>query len=123
MTLQRQIAFWILSFIGVVLALYVLRGILLPFLAGLALAYFLDPLADRLQRLGLSRFLASLLILVVFLLIFVGALLLVAGADRGARDARGLSAAATRNMRSRQDQKSSCGACGSSRSPRPAMAR
>jgi predicted PurR-regulated permease PerM len=78
MTLQRQISFWILSFIGVVLALYVLRGILLPFLAGLALAYFLDPLADRLQRLGLSRFLASLLILGVFLLIFVGALLLVA---------------------------------------------
>jgi predicted PurR-regulated permease PerM len=77
MTLQRQVSFWIVSFVIVVLALYLLRGILLPFLAGLALAYFLDPLADRLQKLGLSRFFATLLILGVFLLMFVGALLLV----------------------------------------------
>ena len=30
-------------------------GVLLPFVLGTALAYFLDPLADRLQRLGFSR--------------------------------------------------------------------
>ena len=28
---------------------------LLPFLLGAAIAYFLDPIADRLERLGLSR--------------------------------------------------------------------
>ena len=37
------------------LFLYMFSDILLPFVAGMALAYFLDPVADRLERLGLSR--------------------------------------------------------------------
>jgi predicted PurR-regulated permease PerM len=77
MTLQRQVTFWLAGFLLVGVALWVLRDILLPFLAGLALAYFLDPLADRLERLGLSRLLASLLILGLFVLLFVAGLLVV----------------------------------------------
>lgn len=77
MTLQRQLTFWLASFLLVGLALWTLRDILLPFLAGLALAYFLDPLADRLERLGFSRLLASLVILGLFVLVFVAAMLLV----------------------------------------------
>jgi predicted PurR-regulated permease PerM len=45
----------------------VLRGALLPFVAGMAVAYLLDPVADRLERLGLPRTLASLLIVFVFI--------------------------------------------------------
>ena len=48
MSLHRQILFWAGALIAFVLALYVLRDILLPFVAGLAVAYFLDPL--RLER-------------------------------------------------------------------------
>ncbi|WP_188518137.1 AI-2E family transporter [Alsobacter metallidurans] len=76
--LGRQIAFW-LAALGVVgLCLYVFSGILLPFVAGLALAYFLDPLADRLERVGFSRLWATVVILGVFVLVFVLALLLLA---------------------------------------------
>ena len=38
MSLTRQMAFWVLTFIVAVAALWVLRGILLPFVAGMALA-------------------------------------------------------------------------------------
>lgn len=78
MTLQRQIGFWLLALALLVLALVVLRDVLLPFVAGLALAYLLDPLANRLQGLGLSRFIATILILVVFIFIFTLAVVLVA---------------------------------------------
>lgn len=44
-----------------------LREVLLPFVAGAALAYLLDPLATRLERLGLNRLIATLVIVFSFL--------------------------------------------------------
>ena len=78
MPVQRQIGFWLLALLVAVLVLYVLRDVLLPFVAGLALAYLLDPLADRLHKLGLGRLGATLLILVSFICLFVVVLVLVA---------------------------------------------
>jgi predicted PurR-regulated permease PerM len=78
MSLQRQAAFWLIALGVVGVALYVFSGILLPFVAGLALAYFLDPLADRLERLGCSRLWASVVILGLFVLLFVLAMLVLA---------------------------------------------
>ncbi len=77
MTVQRQIGFWIAALVVAVLLLFVLRGILLPFVAGFALAYLLDPLADRLQKVGIGRLGASLLILVLFVLILIIALMIL----------------------------------------------
>ncbi len=77
MTVQRQIGFWIAALVVAVLLLFVLRGILLPFVAGFALAYLLDPLADRLQKVGIGRLGASLLILVLFVLIFIISLMIL----------------------------------------------
>jgi len=77
MTVQRQIGFWIAALAATVLLLFALRGILLPFVAGFALAYLLDPLADKLQRIGLGRLGASLLILVLFVLIFIVTLVIL----------------------------------------------
>ena len=42
-----------------------LSDILLPFVLGFALAYFLDPLADRLEAIGVRRSLATLTITVI----------------------------------------------------------
>ncbi len=61
----------------VALLLYLLSGVMLPFVAGLALAYLLDPMADRLQRFGLGRLSASLLILAMFVVGLVVLLLIV----------------------------------------------
>jgi predicted PurR-regulated permease PerM len=77
MTIQRQIGFWTAALVATVLLLFILRGILLPFVAGFALAYLLDPLADRLQKIGIGRLGASLLILVLFVLVFIVTLVIL----------------------------------------------
>jgi predicted PurR-regulated permease PerM len=74
---RRQVLFWIGAAALFVLFLYVFSSILLPFFAGMILAYFLDPVADRLERLGLSRLAATIFILVCFLLALVLGLILV----------------------------------------------
>ena len=68
--LRRQIFFWLLALVVFVGFLMVFRSILLPFIAGMALAYFLDPVADWFERRGLSRLMATLVILVTFVAIF-----------------------------------------------------
>ncbi|MFC3693778.1 AI-2E family transporter [Chenggangzhangella methanolivorans] len=77
MTLQRQALFWLCAFAGLMLFLYLFSSILLPFVAGLALAYLLDPLADRLERVGLPRVWATVVILIAFVLVLVLAVMLI----------------------------------------------
>ena len=51
---------------------------LLPFVAGMAVAYFLDPVCDRLQRLGCTRVWATTIVLsICFILVLVLAILLI----------------------------------------------
>ncbi|WP_243039226.1 AI-2E family transporter [Dyella sedimenti] len=57
--------------------LWLLAPVLMPFAIAGMLAYLGDPLADRLQRLGLGRTLAVSIVFIVLLLIAVGALLLL----------------------------------------------
>ncbi len=76
MTIQKQFGFWIAALVVFVLFLWLFSSILLPFVAGLALAYLLDPVATRLQRLGLGRLGATLLILSLFVIVFVLVLIL-----------------------------------------------
>jgi predicted PurR-regulated permease PerM len=77
MSLERQLAFWLATFVVVVLLLWLLSEILLPFVAGMAIAYLLDPLVDRLERVGVNRRLAALMIVGVVVLAFVVAVLLI----------------------------------------------
>jgi predicted PurR-regulated permease PerM len=75
MTLQKQLSFWFLALLVLIAVLWLLSDIMLPFIAGLALAYFLDPVADMLERWGLPRLAATSIILAVSLLIFAVLLL------------------------------------------------
>ena len=77
MTLQKQVTFWVVAFLALILVLWLLSPILLPFIAGLVLAYFLDPVADALERLGLPRLVATatILVLSILLLVFIGLLI------------------------------------------------
>ncbi|MGI9481857.1 MAG: AI-2E family transporter [Hyphomicrobiales bacterium] len=77
MTIQRQIWFWAISFGVFFLALYLLRDILLPFVAGLVLAYFLDPIADWLESHKIPRLAATSTIIGVFILLFVLIMVLI----------------------------------------------
>jgi predicted PurR-regulated permease PerM len=75
--LRRQIFFWLLAFAVVVAFLMVFRSILLPFIAGMALAYFLDPVADWFERRGFSRLMATFAILIAFIALFAIALIVL----------------------------------------------
>src|SRR5215470_18999916 len=77
MTLQRQMVFWTAALVTLILALWLLGDIMLPFIAGLVLAYFLDPVADALERLGLPRLAATLLILTTSIIAIVVLLVLL----------------------------------------------
>ena len=74
---RKQIRFWLITALLFVAFLYLFSNILLPFVAGMALAYFLDPVADRLQRLGLSRLMATVVILICFIVILTLALVVL----------------------------------------------
>src|SRR5262249_46006917 len=77
MTMGRQVAFWLATFVMVVLLLWLLSEILLPFVAGMAIAYLLDPLANRLEKLGVNRRVSALLIVGLVVLTFIIAALLI----------------------------------------------
>ncbi len=68
---RQQLTLWGIAFLAFLLLLYVMGQVLLPFLVGGAIAYFMDPVADRLQRAGLSRTAATSLISIVALMIVV----------------------------------------------------
>ncbi len=62
MRIERQVLFWIAAAALLLLSIALLRDVLLPFVMGIAIAYVLSPLVDGLTRLGMSRTLASLLV-------------------------------------------------------------
>jgi predicted PurR-regulated permease PerM len=74
-SIGRQLAFWVAAFVAFGLLLHLLGGAVTPFALGIALGYLLDPIVQRLERFGLNRLGASLVILVVFVIVF--ALILV----------------------------------------------
>jgi predicted PurR-regulated permease PerM len=77
MFLQNQIKIWLFLAVVMILALWVFRGILLPFVLGMALAYLLDPIADRLERWHVKRIWASIIILAVAIAVFAAAFLMI----------------------------------------------
>lgn len=77
LSVQQQTVYWGVAtavFCGV---LWALGDVIMPFILGGAIAYCLDPVADRLEKLGLSRVLSVTLITLAAFLIFILLVLLV----------------------------------------------
>lgn len=74
---REQAKYWGIAAVVFLLLLYGLGNVMLPFLVGGAMAYFLDPVADRLERLGLSRTAATAVIALGAALIVVLAVLAI----------------------------------------------
>ncbi|MEM6886820.1 MAG: AI-2E family transporter [Pseudomonadota bacterium] len=74
---KEQITYWSITALVLMVLLWFLGDVLLPFVLGGAVAYFLDPLADRLERMGLSRVAATMVIALAGVLAFVLMALLV----------------------------------------------
>ncbi len=77
MTSRERTAFWFVLLFVFGFALFVLRDVLLPFVAGMAVAYLLDPVVDRTERLRLGRTLSTLVVLLLFFVLTIGAVLLI----------------------------------------------
>jgi predicted PurR-regulated permease PerM len=75
--IREQMKYWGGATFVLILVLWFLGDVLMPFLLGSAIAYFLDPVADRLERMGLSRSLATAVITIIGVLVFVILALLV----------------------------------------------
>lgn len=73
----EQVRWWLVGLAALLLFMWAMAGVLLPFLAGAALAYFLDPLADRLEARGFSRTLATATITVLMATLFIVAMLVL----------------------------------------------
>jgi predicted PurR-regulated permease PerM len=66
---------WIASILVVGLFVYLTRGVMLPFMVGLAIAYFLDPVTDILEAKKVPRGAAAALVLVSFFALIIGVVL------------------------------------------------
>jgi predicted PurR-regulated permease PerM len=68
---SHQLRYWGIAAAVFFLLIWSLGDVLLPFIVGGAIAYFLDPIADRLERAGLSRVAATTVISLIALLAVV----------------------------------------------------
>ena len=68
MTRGMRIGVWLAGLAVFAILLSILSAVLMPFVAGMLVAYFLDPLADRLEKWGCSRVVATSLITGTFFL-------------------------------------------------------
>src|SRR5581483_11004497 len=72
-----RLLFWVGLLLAVVLALGLVQSILMPFVAGFAIAYILHPAVTWLEVRGMRRSLASFAVLILFLLGFALILLIL----------------------------------------------
>lgn len=78
MTTRNRFLIWLMVLVMSAALLFVLRSILLPFVAGFAVAYLLDPVNDKLESWGLSRFWATSILTAAFFVMAIAlALVLV----------------------------------------------
>jgi predicted PurR-regulated permease PerM len=77
LTREQQIKSWLIGIVVFLALLFLLRSVLLPFVAAMAVAYFLDPLADKLESWGCSRSIATTLITAAFFLVVILILMLL----------------------------------------------
>lgn len=76
-TIQKKALFWCIGFGVLVSLLYLLSSIMLPFAAGLVLAYFLDPLVDRLETWKIPRMAGTILVIGIFIFSFILSLMVL----------------------------------------------
>jgi len=64
LSIREQVRWWGVGIAVLALIMWSLGNVIMPFVAGAAIAYFLDPVADRLERVGCTRVLATVTITV-----------------------------------------------------------
>lgn len=65
LSVNEQVRYWGIGLVVALVFLWLMGNVLLPFIAGMAIAYFLDPTADKLEALGFSRAISTVIITVI----------------------------------------------------------
>lgn len=68
---NEQVRYWGIGAVVFLLCLWMMGNVLLPFITGMAIAYFLDPVADKLEAAGFSRSLATTIITLVAVVVIL----------------------------------------------------
>lgn len=74
----RAWVFWLLIAVLFLGFLYTIKAVLLPFVVGILVAYFLDPAADRLEKWGCSRGVATSVIVLSFFSVMIALFIVMA---------------------------------------------
>jgi predicted PurR-regulated permease PerM len=77
LTLRRQLLFWSGALLVFIALLWLLGDVMMPFIAGMALAYLLDPLVRQVEHLGVGRAISSVIVVMMFVIIIAVALVLL----------------------------------------------
>lgn len=77
MPIQKQLRWWSIAAIVLFVTMWLLGPAILPFILGAGVAYLLDPVADRLERAGLSRLMSVVVISLLAILLLVAVVLVV----------------------------------------------
>lgn len=77
LTASRRLWLWGGILAAMVAAIWLLSPVLFPFLVGLAIAYVLDPVVDKVERWGVRRTFATALVMAAFFFILAAIILLL----------------------------------------------
>ncbi|MEM0978095.1 MAG: AI-2E family transporter [Pseudomonadota bacterium] len=77
LSVEQQLRYWGIGLAIFVAFLWVFSDVMFPYIAGMAIAYFMDPLADRLERMGFSRLMATITLTVIAAILFILLLALI----------------------------------------------
>jgi predicted PurR-regulated permease PerM len=77
LALERQVVFWAAALAAFIALLWLLSTVLMPFIAGMALAYLLDPIARRAQHMGVPRAASALVMVIMVIVLLVLAVMTV----------------------------------------------
>ncbi|MEO0392931.1 MAG: AI-2E family transporter [Pseudomonadota bacterium] len=72
----KQLRFWGLGMVVFLALVWLLQDVLLPFVAGMVLAYFLDPLVEKFDQTRMRRWVGVVCVLGSFILVFVALIML-----------------------------------------------
>ena len=70
---------WLTVFLVFCIFVYMLRSVLLPFVAGIIIGYLLDPWASKFEKIGMNRTWATVTVMILVVLLLVPALFLLFG--------------------------------------------
>lgn len=77
MNMARQARFWLIAFVVMCLAVYILGDVITPFAVAFVIAYFVSPISHWMMRRGMPSWLAATIIMIVFIALVATAFVVI----------------------------------------------